>query len=153
MKAGGALRRLIVAAGRWFAAQLETRPRRARLAIALLLVTCAGNAYQAGDLASLWWPPKSLWWEPDPYRVQLQSVRDALPPDTRIGLVKIAPADAALQRDNLTLTRFALLPMCVVDGDDAPYVLVQGDADGRFDSRDRRVMLEDAQQRWRLLES
>lgn len=146
------LRRLYLAVDGLLRRHLRTPPQRARIAVAGLLLACAGNAYLVRDLARLRRPERWQQWEPGPYLERLAAVRDALPVDARVGYLNLTYGDIASLKHDLFVTRFALAPRCVLSGTDAPYLLVQGEHAADVASGDRVVVLEDRARGVRLLE-
>lgn len=103
-----------------------TPPQRARLAVGVLLAVSVANAYLIGkDVWRLLDPGESIAWEVAPYIEQLAALRQRLPPDARISYVSTI-AEAADNKRDLFLARYALAPRCVVSDGDAPLRLVHG---------------------------
>jgi hypothetical protein len=108
-------------------AAVLTSHQRARLAVAILLVVAAGNAY-LGPKALLRIGMSKHGGRPDPYIAELAGLRGLLPPDARIGYANPGISDAAVRKRDQFLTRYALAPRCVGPAPLPPWLLVGGDA-------------------------
>jgi hypothetical protein len=105
-----------------------TPSQRARLAITALLLVAAANLYLLQDVAQLWRPDDSSGAEPAAYLAKLAPLQQLLPPDAQLGYINPSLHNDAASKRDLFLTRYALVPRCVVAGSEPPLVLVAGDA-------------------------